>query len=77
MVWDKNNKVGCISSEGKVLIPCIMPNGDLAIKAYSQMLNQGMETWKEIDTYRFVIKNDQERNKCELTGTIENDMWDY
>lgn len=77
VVWDKNNKVGCISSDGKVLVPCIMPNRNLAIKAYSQMLNQKMGAWTEIDTYKFMIRNNQERNKCELTGTIENDMWDY
>ena len=41
------------------------------------MLNQKMGAWTEIDTYKFMIRNNQERNKCELTGTIENDMWDY
>lgn len=77
VVWNQNNKVGCISSNGETLIPCVMSNADLAIKAYSQFLDQKMEIWKDIDTYKFQIRNNQERNNCKLSETIENNMWDY
>lgn len=77
VVWGPDKKVGCISSNGEILIPCVMADADLAIKAYSQMLDHKMETWKEIDTYKFQIRNSKERNNCELTGTVENNMWDY
>lgn len=69
--------VGCIDTTGKEIIPIEMDNGSLALKAYKQFVADGKTAWEKIDTYRFKLYQNDERNKKSLYDTIPTNLWDY
>lgn len=72
-----DSHIGCIDMTGKVIIPLVMERGSLAFKAYQQFVESGKSEWEEIDTYRFKIYNNEERNKKTLFDIIDSTLWDY
>ena len=69
--------IGCIDMSGNVIIPMVMDTGSLAYKAYLQFVESGKSVWEDIDTHRFKIYNNEERNKKTLFDIIDSSLWDY
>ncbi|MGM9832965.1 MAG: WG repeat-containing protein [Candidatus Limisoma sp.] len=77
IVGKSSTSVGCIDKTGKVIIPLEMESGSLALKAYQQLVASGKPAWQEIDTYRFKLYQNDDRNKKGLNETIPSNLWDY
>ena len=77
IVGTDKDHLGCIDTTGKVIIPLEMSSNDMVTKAYQMFIESGKDEWGEIDSYRFKIYYNDERNGYSLSDTIDNSLWDF
>lgn len=72
-----SKKCGVIDTNGNEVIPVEMDSHRMALDAYQLLLDSGKPKWEEIDSYRFRLYRDNDRNGYSLYSTVNDIHWDY